>query len=346
MSKYQTTRWQRKLQSGFTLVELMIAMLLGLIVIGGVVSVFLANQQTYRTNAALGDVQDSARIAFELMAQDIRDAGLTGCNSTPDSARVANVLTNSPGGGGTAVWWADWNNSVHGYDGASAATSPDPALSGLGSSVTYAPNTDSIQLIGVDHAGVSVNVDTETAGTFTLNETSTNLVQGDVVVVCDPDHSTVVQLTAVSGTTLTHGMTGTPGNCSQGLGFPTVCSSAGNGYTFKRNALIARLNATDWFVGTGADGVSSLYRVDLENKAGVPTPTAQQMVRNVSDLQIQYHLAGAVGFVDAGSVTNWPGVDAVRVTLTLQSADQRAGTNAKPLQRTLTSTTSLRNRVH
>ena len=44
MSKYQTTRWQRKLQSGFTLVELMIAMLLGLIVIGGVVSVFLANQ--------------------------------------------------------------------------------------------------------------------------------------------------------------------------------------------------------------------------------------------------------------------------------------------------------------
>ena len=55
--------------AGFTVVELMIAMLLGLIVIGGVVSVFLANQRTYRTNQALGDVQDSSRIAFELMAR-------------------------------------------------------------------------------------------------------------------------------------------------------------------------------------------------------------------------------------------------------------------------------------
>ena len=31
---------------GFTLIELMVAMLLGLIVIGGVMSVFLAGQQT------------------------------------------------------------------------------------------------------------------------------------------------------------------------------------------------------------------------------------------------------------------------------------------------------------
>lgn len=343
MNKFSTMRRQRGLQHGFTLVELMIAMLLGLIVIGGVVSVFLANQQTYRTNAALGDVQDSARVAFELMARDIRDAGLTGCNSTPDTARIANVLTSAPGGGGTAVWWADWNNSVHGYEG--AATTTDPALTGLSSGPTYVANTDSIQLIGVEHSGVTMNVDTETAGSFTINETSTNLAKGDVVVVCDPDHSTVVQLTGVSGTTLTHGLAGNPGNCSQGLGFPTVCSSSGNAYTFKRNALIARISPADWFVGTGADNVRSLYRVSLENKAGVPTPTAYEMVRYVSNLQIQYHQGGST-FVDASGVTNWPGVDAVRVTLTLQSSDQRAGTDTKPLQRTLTSTTNLRNRVH
>ena len=54
---------------GFTLIELMIAMLLGLIVIGGVSSIFLANQQTYRSNEALSEVQDGARVAFEMLSR-------------------------------------------------------------------------------------------------------------------------------------------------------------------------------------------------------------------------------------------------------------------------------------
>ncbi|MGH8148337.1 MAG: PilW family protein, partial [Rhodanobacteraceae bacterium] len=80
----------RRHATGFTLVELMVAMVLGLIVIAGVTSVFLSGQQSFRTNGALADVQDSSRIAFELMARDIRQAGLTGCNSTND--RIADIL--------------------------------------------------------------------------------------------------------------------------------------------------------------------------------------------------------------------------------------------------------------
>src|SRR5690554_7701360 len=61
--------------AGFTLVELMIALVLGLLVIAGVGSVFLANQNAYRTNVALGEAQESARISFEFLARDIRSAG-------------------------------------------------------------------------------------------------------------------------------------------------------------------------------------------------------------------------------------------------------------------------------
>ena len=74
---------------GVTLIELMISMMLGLIVIGGVVSVVLAGKQSYRTNEALSQVQESARTAFELMARDIRQAGANGCGNND---RVANVL--------------------------------------------------------------------------------------------------------------------------------------------------------------------------------------------------------------------------------------------------------------
>ena len=49
----------------------MIALLLGLIVILGAVTVFLSNKQSYRTNLALGQVQENARVAFDLIAREL-----------------------------------------------------------------------------------------------------------------------------------------------------------------------------------------------------------------------------------------------------------------------------------
>lgn len=64
-------------QQGFTLVELMIAMVLGLFLVGGVLSVFLSNSQTYRTNEALSRVQENGRFALEFLASDLRHAGFS-----------------------------------------------------------------------------------------------------------------------------------------------------------------------------------------------------------------------------------------------------------------------------
>ena len=64
---------------GLTLVELMIAMALGLFLLLGVVSVFLAQRQAYRTNENLAGLQNHARVAFELMAREIRESGLNLC---------------------------------------------------------------------------------------------------------------------------------------------------------------------------------------------------------------------------------------------------------------------------
>src|SRR3546814_1117931 len=46
-------------QAGFSLVELMISLVLGLIVIGGVTTVFLSNQQSYRSNEGLSQLQEN-----------------------------------------------------------------------------------------------------------------------------------------------------------------------------------------------------------------------------------------------------------------------------------------------
>lgn len=62
-------------QSGFTLVELMIALVVGLILIGGVLQIFLSNKQAYRTNDALARIQEDSRLLSDMLGRNIRMAG-------------------------------------------------------------------------------------------------------------------------------------------------------------------------------------------------------------------------------------------------------------------------------
>ncbi len=349
--------WRSQPAAGFTLIELMVAMLLGLIVIGGVVSVFLANQRTYRTNEALSDVQDGSRIAFEFMARDIRNAGLSGCDSS--SGRVANTLNPS-----ATNWWADWSNALHGY--ANATAIDDPALTALPTTGATSPviGQNSVQVISTGGMGLTVDTDKEPAANFKLNESTSDLQPGDVIMVCDPDHTTIVQITGPSSSnliTIVHNANGstnpTPGNCSKGLGYPTDCSSQnGNIYSFGHNSRIAKLTAADWYIGINPVGGKSLYRLTLINNAGSLTTQAQEMVRNVTNMTINYVQPPSTAFVNASGVTGtsslgppptgWAAVNTAQVTLRLQSTDQRAGTDTKPITRSFTYTATVRNRVN
>lgn len=331
---------------GFTLIEFMIAMALGLLVIAGVSSVFLANQQVYRANEALSEVQESSRVAFEFLARNLRVAGLAGCNST--SGRVANVLNSS-----STNWFADWGNALHGYDDAST----DPALSGLTGAGAPVAGTSSLHVLSAGNIAATVQIDKEPAANFKLNESSTDLQSGDIIVVCDYDHAAIVQVSNYndSNATVVHnaGNTVSPGNCSKGLGYPTTCTTNGNIYSFPPNSQIAKLSAAVWYIGSNAVGGRSLYRLALINSANIAgggggtgvTTQAQEMVRNVTDMQIRYLQPPATSFTTANAVTDWTAANSAQITLTLQSANQRVGVNAKPLTRQFTSINTVRNRV-
>ncbi|MCJ8340813.1 MAG: PilW family protein [Pseudomonadales bacterium] len=64
-----------KYQHGFSLIELMISMLLGVFLIGGLISVFIASSQNYRVQQALTQVQDKGRFAVKKMREDVQQAG-------------------------------------------------------------------------------------------------------------------------------------------------------------------------------------------------------------------------------------------------------------------------------
>lgn len=318
---------------GFTLIELMIAMLLGLIVIAGVASVFLANMRSYTTSRAVGTVQTNSRIAFELMARDIRQAGLTGCNSV--NGRIANVLRQgtvaAPAAGSTVAWWANWDNAVHGVD----STQPAMATS------TRATGTDSLVVLGAAGKSNVIAANNSAAASFTMQDNAAALETGDVVVACNPDHAVILQLSNVAVVQADYAVTPT-GNCSIVLGYPSDCLAAGppvGSVPLANNSRMARLGAHAWYVGT-VGGISSLYRASM-NKGVV---TSVEMVRNVNNMQLSFHVPASNSFISANAVADWNAVNAVRISLELESSDKRAGVDENPITRTFATTVSLRNR--
>lgn len=334
--------------SGFTLIELMVAMLLGLIVIGGVTSVFLANQQVYRTNAALGEVQDNTRMSFEMLAQNIRAAGLVGCSN---NGQVANVLADGPNNGGTD-WWANWNNALQGYGSGTAA---NPALTVGTAAGQQVAGTDSLMVLNAADGGLSISSDDTVGYTLTLNGSNSDFAAKKIMIVCDPAQATLFRASSytASSTAPTVGYAQTSGggtiNCSTGLGYPSVCTAAGTVYAYGANAMIAPLQAGVWYIGNNPAGGRSLYLDSVATDTG--GATAQEMVRDVTAMNISYHMANQASFVAASAVINWATVDAVQVSLTVQSSNTRvavsssSGGSTAPIQRSYTVTATVRNRV-
>ena len=81
-------------QLGFSLVEIMIALLIGLFLLEGILQMFSASQQTYRMQSNLARLQENGRFALDFLARDIRMASYWGCmsSSTGDISATEGAL--------------------------------------------------------------------------------------------------------------------------------------------------------------------------------------------------------------------------------------------------------------
>ncbi|AGA91847.1 prepilin-type N-terminal cleavage/methylation domain-containing protein [Thioflavicoccus mobilis 8321] len=91
-------------QRGFTLVELMVALLIGVFLTAGVLALFAATKQSYRINEGVSRVQESGRFAIDYMSRDLRLAGFTELGTTLTSNFVMgwNGASSAPSGAMTA----------------------------------------------------------------------------------------------------------------------------------------------------------------------------------------------------------------------------------------------------
>jgi len=71
---------QLQAERGFSIVELMVATVLGLLLIGGVLQIFLGNRQAQRVEQSVSHIEENGRIAMDLITQDLRLVGYYGCS--------------------------------------------------------------------------------------------------------------------------------------------------------------------------------------------------------------------------------------------------------------------------
>lgn len=154
-------------QKGLTLIEIMIALLLGAFILGGVMQVFISTKQTYRVQEALSRLQENGRFAIDVMGRDIRMADYRSCTSSrPPSADATLGITNGIVGTNGAqntnrakdlpdditVVWSDNSCNV-------AAPTPSNRYYGITSAKLYQGVSEIVE--GVENLQITYGVDSD-----------------------------------------------------------------------------------------------------------------------------------------------------------------------------------------
>lgn len=107
-------------QRGLSLIELMIAMTIGVFLAGGAIAVFVSASATQRTNESIARMQEYGRYAMDVVKRDLRMAGFWGKSMNTFSM---SGHKGSPGaldemsGDCAARWYIDLANPIEAYNG-------------------------------------------------------------------------------------------------------------------------------------------------------------------------------------------------------------------------------------
>jgi type IV pilus assembly protein PilW len=307
-------------QTGMTLIEIMIALLIGAFLVGGVLQIFINSKQTYRMQEGLSRLQENGRFALDFLANDIRMAGFIGCNN---QATLTNTL-NTP----TAFLYS-FSKAIEGFESTSASawtpTINAAITSSLGGSdvitirradnqsftvTTHAANTDALTL---DATATTANL--KTAGFLT----SEGANKCTTAVVSDCSATAVFQVSAIAGSILSHntGSGCTPDNSTNDLGKTYV------------DGQVYPISTISYYVSTGAGGQPSLYR-------RVGSNSAEELVEGIEQMQILYgedtdpSPDGAPNYyVPANDVVDMTKVVSIRISLLAATLDDNLA--AQPL---------------
>lgn len=302
-------------QSGFSLVELMIATTLGLIVITAVSSIFLSSNKTNKTQENMARLQENARFALNKMQTDIRMAGYRGCLGRKGSTAGASptLVTNVISG---STYADDLALSLQGFNATAATWSPtlDSAIAAAIPAPTAGSDIISVRM-GTGSGTPLTALMASGSATIAIAANPDNLAIGDTALIADCVTSTVFKVTGISATSIAHS---------------TATNTTANlGRAFDIDAVVMPTATVTYYVAPSADLTNGLSLWRKTNASG-----SEELVDNVEQLKIIYgeDTNGDIApdkYVSADQVTNMNNVIAVKLMLLTRTTDDKLSNNGQ-----------------
>lgn len=320
---------------GLSLIELMIAMVIGMLIVGGVLYLFQGSRQSFRQGDAMARVQENGRIAIDILGDAVRLAGYAGCRNLSQISLAGSSFNNTSAiSGRTAVATGDPLTGSNGKAGSSVIT-----VSYVSGGATF----------------LTADMDTSTPNTLQLPATSAGqFAAGNTGFITNCERSEVFQVDSfaadASGATL---------ETSADLGTTFAASNTLLGRIIELSFYVAKTGRTD----PRGQPIYALFREATATGASVGA-TAEEIAEGVEDMRITYGLdttgnLSVDSYTDALTAANSPQVTSVRIELLVASSEGNSldaaqpytfnGSSVTPSDRVLRSslgtTLTLRNRI-
>lgn len=331
-------------QRGLTLIELLIAMTIGLVLLAGVVTVMIGSKNHFYSEEEMSYIQENGRFAIDQLGYDIRMAGYFGCS-------VLGELTNTLEGSDAESWLS--SNGIKGFE----YSEKDDADFPDGLSDLVLAGTDVVVINrGEQDDSLIVTEHKPTSATIDLASGSDAIVAGDILVLVNPDcsHAAIFQMSGPNSSNPDHinhntGNTVSPGNCRKALsdadGKAYACGDSNEpanngveGFEFQPGSSLMKFNSSAYFIGTSTiTGLPTLYRSAVTRSGSTASSVNEELISGVENMQILYGLDTSTdmdGVVDqyvratsitqdeasGGVYTAWDRVITVRLDLVMRSA--------------------------
>jgi len=288
-------------EAGFSLVEMMLAMLIGMVIMGGILSIYTNTRDTQRSSSDQLQLVADARFAIDTIAYDLRHAGVYGGTNLPTTIECYKDDASCPAALALAAndcyahWYIDIVNPIFGSNEVVPANYACIANHQANTDVLVVHYADSNPIVTNDLASKTAYVRSNYQGGELFIGTTIPDIPGDDET--DPAKIMPNQLTS-------------------------------------NHLLYARAYYVSNYTDTAGDGRPSLRRVDLVPGATGPTVEDQLILPGVEDFQVQYGVdtdgdKWVDQYVNADAVTKWSKVFAAKIWVLVRAEHKETGLDTK-----------------
>ena len=343
-------------QSGYSMLELLVAMTMGILILASAVTMQVSNRTDFRNTASELQMKTNAKLAAEFIGNSLRSVGSMGCRTVAAyeggkgagerSESSYNISLNDPGG----LPWANFNagHEIQGYQavGAGWVPTPHPTLGLTG----MLPGSDALTLRGTIGESYVLQIRNPGDTAYFLNipaGTDVRIAQNNFAVASTCKDAEIFRVTS-SDAVIDTGVIGRAAGGGADENEFGVCNYNDGCIFSDIHGELSRVATLTYYVANNDRGVPTLFR-------GIDGDTPSPLVEGVERMKIDYGIENdqrarnvASRYLTASQIQStcntpmsvpvsenclWPSVVSVRVSLIMRSDEEIYG---KPIDQSYT----------